>query len=225
MIRLLLICSFCCATLALQAQLDTTQNDSIPLRMVITDSSATDSVYLGDNLADSAEVAAPKKRKREHSPRTATILAAVLPGAGQIYNRKYWKLPIVYGGLGALGYWAVSNGRQYQRYRKAYLYQVDDDPNTVNDIFPNSSNNELKSLRDRYQRSLEYAVLGTVVFYALTITDAFVDAHLMSFDVSDDLSLRFTPRLAPAAFGQGWNAQVGLRFHWKNPAPMPVPLY
>lgn len=217
MIRFFLLCSFWCFSLALQAQLDTSQSDSIPLRMVITDSSITDSIYLGDNLADSAQVARPKKRKREHSPRTALILAATLPGAGQIYNRKYWKLPIVYGGLGALGYWAFTNGRQYQRYRKAYLYQVDDDPNTVNDIFPNASSNELKSLRDRYQGSLEYAVLGTVIFYALTVTDAFVDAHLMGFDISDDLSMRFAPRFVPVAFGQSWNAQLGLQFHWKKP--------
>lgn len=215
MIRLLLLCCGCWAfPLLLQAQLDTTQKDSIPLRMVVSDSSGADSVALLPNLANSADTKAAK-RKKAHSPRTATILAAVLPGAGQIYNRKYWKLPIVYGGLGALGYFAVTTGREYQRYRLAYRYQVDDDPNTINDIVA-GSNSELKSLRDRNQRSLEYAVLGTVVFYALTVTDAFVDAHLMGFDVSDDLSMQFRPRLSPMAFGN-WQAQLGLQFRWKIP--------
>lgn len=130
-----------------------------------------------------------KKLRANHNPKTALWLAVGLPGAGQIYNGRYWKLPIVYGGFGFAGYLIYDNHRQYQGYRRAYLAEVDDDATTSNTAYPQLSTAQLKARRDRYQRFFELSIIGTTFFYGLTILDAYVDAHLLHFDISDDLSL------------------------------------
>jgi hypothetical protein len=131
---------------------------------------------------------------KNHNPKTATLLA-LIPGAGQIYNRRYWKLPIVYGGLGALGYFMVSNYIDYNCYRTAYLHKVDLDSTTnyTCPTLPDADERTLKIYRDNSQSSAEMFLLGFVFFYGLTIVDAFVDAHLLHFDIDDNLSLHIRP--------------------------------
>jgi hypothetical protein len=166
-----------------------------------------DSLTNTDSLqaARRSERTAKKKARRQkflatlpknHNPKTATLLA-LIPGAGQIYNRRYWKLPIVYGGLGALGFLTVSNYIEYGCYRKAYLEAIDDDPatNYQCEKAVNATSTELKILRDDTQGNAETFLLFSILFYGLTIGDAFVDAHLMHFDIDDDLSLRIQPQL------------------------------
>jgi hypothetical protein len=131
--------------------------------------------------------------KSSHSPRKAILYGIFIPGGGQIYNRKYWKLPIVYGGIAGLTYLSIKNGSEYQCYRKSYLSEVDADPTTVNTCDPALNTSQLKLLRDNYRRSYEYSILGLVGFYALTVVDAFVDAHLLNFDIGDDLTLSVRP--------------------------------
>lgn len=131
-----------------------------------------------------------KAKARQLDPQKAWRWA-LLPGGGQIYNRRYWKLPIVYGGIGTLVYLSIDNRQKYQCYRQSYLAVVDSDPNTVNTCDPNLTDAQLKILRDAYRQQYEYSVAGLIGFYGLTILDAFVDAHLSSFDVSDDLSLHW----------------------------------
>jgi hypothetical protein len=129
------------------------------------------------------------------SPRKAVILSVIVPGGGQIYNRKYWKLPIVYGGFGAFGYLIVANGVRFRTYKKAYLYREDGNPSTV-DPFEEYSSDDLRTLRNAYQKNMELSAVGLLLVYTLGSIDAFVDAHLATFDVSDDLSVR--PVLVPA---------------------------
>jgi len=131
---------------------------------------------------------------KNHNPRTATLLA-LIPGGGQIYNRRYWKLPIVYAGIGALGYFMVSNYVDYGCYRRAYLDALD---TTLTNPYicpkqPDASAAALKIYRDNAQATAEYFLLGFTIFYGLTIVDAFVDAHLMHFDIDDDLSMQIRP--------------------------------
>jgi hypothetical protein len=142
-----------------------------------------------------------KSINKNHSPKKALILSLTIPGAGQIYNRKFWKLPIVYAGLGGLGYLAVYNGNKYQCYRKSYLAMVDDDPLTVNTCDPNRSVADMKLYRDSYRKNYEYSVAGLVGFYLLTAADAFVDAHLKNFDIGDNLSLKIKPDLELRNYG------------------------
>jgi hypothetical protein len=179
-------------------------------------------------VRDSTVKTKPEKKPRgispNHSPKKALILSFAIPGAGQIYNRKYWKLPIVYAGLGGLGYLAVSNGSKYSCYRKSYLAMVDDNPFTVNTCDPNKSEADMKVLRDNYQRFYEFSMVGMFAFYVLTAADAFVDAHLMNFDVSDDLSMRIKPSIdISPGFNSSFknnvmSAGIGLEFNFQNKA-------
>ncbi|MBR2184394.1 MAG: hypothetical protein IKO58_03435 [Prevotella sp.] len=152
------------------------------------------------------------KQKRDWTtwkpdPKRALWLALILPGAGQIYNRKYWKLPIVYGGFIGCAYAMRWNNQMYLDYSQAYLDIMDDDPNTAsyqqflhlgNQI--NSSNIErykevFRSRRDRYRRWRDLSFFVMLGVYALSVIDAYVDASLSTFDISDDLSLHVQPAI------------------------------
>lgn len=140
-----------------------------------------------------------------HSPRKATIYSAVFPGLGQIYNRKYWKVPLVYGGFATLGYFINFNNEQYTIYKQAYSDIIDTDPYTnshlklkVNPslLQPDRLSNFTEALRrqkDYWRRNRDLVVIGTVVFYAVNIIDASVDAHFFNFDISDDLTINWVP--------------------------------
>lgn len=138
------------------------------------------------------------KQKKKHSPFKATIMSAALPGMGQVYNGKWWKVPIIYGAFGGLIYSSVANDIKFRTYKKAYLIRVDDDPNTTDEFEGQYSDANLRELVDFYQRNRDISLIFTGVIYALNIIDASVDAHLKDFDVSDDLSLKVRPTLQPA---------------------------
>lgn len=148
---------------------------------------------------------------KKHSPKKAALFSAVLPGAGQIYNKKYWKLPIVYGaGLGMV-YLLVNNYRNYETYRETYISRVDTNSNAT-DHFPFMSNSGVQSEIERYQKNYELAAIGVVLVYVLQIVDATVDAHLYTFDVSDDLSMSVKPKVMsnPFELSRGRIPTVGL---------------
>lgn len=151
-----------------------------------------------------------EKKKRDWAtwkpdPKRAMWLAIVIPGAGQIYNRKYWKLPIVYGGFVGCAYAMRWNDQMLSDYSKAYLDIMDDDPTTqsYNQFLHlgaqiNSSNISryqtlFKSRKDRYRRWRDLSFFCMLGVYALSIVDAYVDASLSQFDISDDLSLHVEP--------------------------------
>jgi len=130
--------------------------------------------------------------KKKADPRRATLLAAVLPGAGQMYNRKYWKLPILYSAAFVLGYYINFNNQQYVYTRDSYL-QVQAG---LNDRYNGAySLQQLAQLREYWRRNRDLLIILSGFTYLLNIADAAVDAHLGSFDVSDDLSLKFGPNL------------------------------
>jgi len=125
------------------------------------------------------------------SARKATIMSACLPGLGQIYNRKYWKAPVIYVALGGIGYWGVTNHVKYKYYSDNLRYANDDDPNTVNSTL--YSNDQLITQKRYYRKYRDYAIIVGTLVYLVNIIDANVDAHLKTFDVSDDLSLQLKP--------------------------------
>ena len=137
-----------------------------------------------------------------HSPSKAAIMSACLPGLGQIYNRKYWKLPIVYAGFGILTYFIVTNAQEYSTYKNAYLASVNKDSTSkYQDLINKYSEEDLLSAREYYRRNLEVSCILTGVFYILNIIDAAVDAHLFTYNISKDLSLK----LDPVVTGMGAN--------------------
>jgi hypothetical protein len=122
---------------------------------------------------------------QEHSPHKAAMYSAVLPGLGQVYNHKYWKLPLVYGGLGGFGYGIVWNTRRYRFYFDLYKYMSD---NNLQD-WEGRSFKEVEWYKNTHLRYKNLMIILTVGFYALQI----VDAYLINFDISDDISLRVDP--------------------------------
>lgn len=136
----------------------------------------------------------------KHSPRTAAIRSAILPGLGQIYNKKYWKLPIVYGALGTCAGVFVYNLQWYKRTRFAYTTLATNDVANFPNVHPKlqflinrNDQSTLQYLRNQYRRDIDYSVLFFLLLWGLNVVDATVDAHLKSFDVSPDLSLQFKP--------------------------------
>lgn len=149
-------------------------------------------------------VTAPPKPKFVPKPQRALWLALLLPGAGQIYNRKYWKLPIVYGGFLGCVYAFTWNQQMYLDYSQAYLDIMDDDPNTCSykEMLPPNFNYSayesrlptlFKKKKDYYRRYRDLSSFCFVGVYLLSVIDAYVDAQLSEFSISDDLSMRISP--------------------------------
>ena len=160
------------------------------------------SAFSQETGVDSTQI---QKTELVHSPRKATIYSAVLPGLGQIYNRKYWKVPFVYGGFATLGYFINFNNEVYTTYKQAYSDIIDNDPltNSFMELKVNPSQlrpdritqftETLRGAKDQWRRYRDMVVIGTVVFYAVNIIDASVDAHFFNFDISDDLTINWVP--------------------------------
>jgi hypothetical protein len=143
------------------------------------------------NIAKIDSIQGDFKEYNPLAPAKAAFYSAVFPGLGQIYNGSYWKLPIVYGAIGASVYFYIDNDQQYNRYRDAYkrrLAGYEDDE--FQDIL---SDDSLIDAQKQFRRNKELSLLVTVAFYVLNIVDANVDAHLQQFNVSNDLS--FHPKL------------------------------
>lgn len=153
-----------------------------------------------------------KKAKRDWTtwrpnPKRALWLALVLPGAGQIYNRKYWKIPIVYGGFVGCIYAMQWNNQMYRDYSQAYLDIMDDDPNTqsynqflhlgnkIDESNIDRYTRLFKSRKDRYRRWRDLSFFVLVGVYALSVIDAYVDASLSEFDISKNLSMSVAPTI------------------------------
>jgi len=134
---------------------------------------------------------------KKFSPRQATIRSAILPGLGQAYNHKYWKIPLIYAALGITGGIFFYNLKTYNQFKKAYRQSVIDsgvinDPNIEPDLRIYSQASLLAN-RNVFRQNIDYSVLFFIIFWGLNVVDATVDAHLKTFDVSDDISLEFKP--------------------------------
>ncbi len=136
-----------------------------------------------------------KAKKKEHSAKKATRLA-IIPGAGQIYNKKYWKVPIVYAGFGAIGYFAFSNRNYYKTYGEAYTCKVTN-PDCTNELAQKYSEQDLITLRDYYRRNMELSFIIMGGWYVLQMLDAMVDATLYNWEVDDELSISVKPAVSP----------------------------
>ena len=183
-----------------------TQGDTLTTPIV-------DSLLTGEkDSLTTALTPTPQKHKEKRdwntwrpNPKRAMWLAIVLPGAGQIYNRKYWKLPLVYGGFVGCIYAMQWNNMMFRDYSKAYQDIMDTDPTTqsynqflhlgtrITDENKTQYQSIFKSRKDRYRRWRDLSFFWLLGVYALSIVDAYVDASLSEFDISDDLTLRVEP--------------------------------
>jgi len=140
-------------------------------------------------------------------PARSAFLSAIVPGAGQIYNKKYWKAPIVWVGLAAFTYMYFSNNSEYQSAKTSYLSLLDT-ISTNNIPYNGSTNlNQVTQFKNNYRNNRDLALVLGVLFYGINIIDATIDAHLMNFDVSDNLSMKVQPSVIELpqsyAFGGG----------------------
>ena len=134
-----------------------------------------------------------------HSPQKALVRSLIVPGLGQAYNKKYWKIPIIYAALGTSVYFIIDNNRQYDEFKQAYI----DRQNGLEDDYPQYTDDNLITLTDFYRRNRDFSVILTAGIYLINVLDAMVDAHLYEFDVSVELSIEvqpqvhFTPQMGP----------------------------
>jgi hypothetical protein len=180
-----------------------------------------------DTLLKAAPPVADKKKadslRRAFSPKKATIRSAILPGWGQIYNKKYWKLPLVYGALGITAYIFFDNVQTYRDLRFAYQakykaglppfdptkpgpFRDSTDFFKINKLYLPYDANSLRLYRDQFRSNIDYSVLFFILFWALNVVDATVDSHLKLFDVNPDLS--FKMKFGPSRMA----GTTGLRF-------------
>ena len=164
-------------------------------------------------------------KKNYPDPKKAMILSFVLPGSGQLYNKKYWKLPLVYGAYGLMIYFIDFSSGQYKFFKQEYIYCVDDDPETISLLKTQKGwgEDDIKSERDLYRKRVELSYVGLFAVSLLSGVDAFVDAHLKGFDVSDDLTMKVKPKIDYSPFeGSNLGIGVGLSLHLnKKPNPQP----
>lgn len=208
----------------LSAEADTVRTDTL-IDVAALDTAYADTARIGA-IADATPKPRPLKPQFVPKPQRALWLALVCPGAGQIYNRKYWKLPIFYGGFLGCTYALMWNQQMYKDYSQAYLDIMDDDPNTTSylDMLPPNYDitgreerfkTIFKNKKNYYRRYRDLSAFCFIGVYLLSVIDAYVDAHLSQFDISPDLSMRLSPAVisnpAPrttAAYGVG----LGLNF-------------
>lgn len=217
---ILRVCVIACMPVAVQATACRTDTVTIATSATWQETSRNDSVISAESILsheDSLRLVAStdsvaKKARRDWAtwrpnPKRALWLALVLPGAGQIYNRKYWKIPIVYGGFVGCIYAMQWNNQMYRDYSQAYLDIMDDDPNTqsynqflhlgnkIDDTNIERYKKLFKSRKDRYRRWRDMSFFVLVGVYALSVIDAYVDASLSEFDISKNLSLSVEPTI------------------------------
>jgi hypothetical protein len=183
---------------------DTTLYDSL---LFAKDRELSDVIYRDTANMEAVHAVPVASDEKKFSPGStkAVIYSAIFPGLGQIYNRKYWKLPIVYGGFMGCAYAISFNSRYYNDYMSAYLDFMDDDPAT--DSYRNflpygykieASNREwfsgvLKRKKDFYRRNRDLSYIVTIGLYVICMIDAYVDAELFNFDISPDLTFKVEP--------------------------------
>jgi hypothetical protein len=170
------------------------------------------------------KVAYNDSARRAHSPRTAAIRSALFPGLGQIYNKKYWKLPLVWGAVGITGGIFNYNLKEYRKVRFAYFALLNKDTPSYSKVAPElqvfvaageSGLSSLRTYRNEFRKNIDYSVLFFLLFWGLNVVDATVDAHLKGFDVGRDLSLKVVPSLNSIPNGAG----LSMIFSFKKPTP------
>ncbi len=158
--------------------------------------------------ADSTFKKSTTDTSKKYNPNVAVWRSLMIPGWGQATNKKYWKIPLVYGALGTTGYIFFRNIRQYKDARNAYILATDNDPLNDDQIkqpyFSVKDQPErIRVFRNAVRQNVDYSVLFFIAFWGLNVADAAVDAHLKTFDVSDELSLRIKAGHSPLANTDG----------------------
>lgn len=144
-----------------------------------------------------------------HSAHKASVLSTIIPGAGQVYNKKYWKVPIIYASLATSIYFINENQNKYTTYKNAYLQRLNGEVDDYSELYNNS---QLITIMDYYERNRDVSYIITAAIYLLNIVDASVDAHLLDFDVSDELNLSYAPSFINTPHGKNTSLSLKMNF-------------
>lgn len=183
--------------LAAPAQQATDSLAQIPSPLATTDTNAT-------------QPSPTRKRSFEPDPKRAGLYAALVPGFGQLYNRQYWKVPIVYALMGTTIYMVAQRHTEYQRYRTAYIARIAN-ANSNDEFQGILSLPAIKQYQDQAKQNMDMMVVFTVIAYAGQIMEAISGAHLRNFDISKDLSMQVSPILTPS-----YQPGIGLVVNFKK---------
>lgn len=159
--------------------------------------------------------------KKWDKPSRAALYSAIIPGAGQVYNKSFWKVPIIYAGGATIGYFIVKWHKNYLLYRSSYDVMNDGDSTTIDrfvEKIPDAANRArvLANGRDTYRRWRDLNIIFAVFYYGLNVSEAYVDAHLKGFDISDELSMRIEPTLLPGPAFMSYAPGISVRFNFKK---------
>ncbi len=178
------------------SQMIEVQADTFPAEIISTDSIQVDTVEVKEKHPGFVK----RLFSKDDYPNAnkALYLSLAIPGAGQMYNKRWWKVPIVYGGYAALIYSVQFNTRNYRDLRDAYIAELNDEPHKFTGLGFDA--NDLKQLRDQYDKNKQLSYIGIFALHLVQSAEAFVDCHLKTFDVSDDLSLQVGPSIQPTSF-------------------------
>ena len=154
-------------------------------------------------------IAQKSENPRIHSAHKASVLSTIIPGAGQVYNKKYWKVPIIYASLGTSIYFINENQKKYTSYKNAYLQRENGEIDEYSELYNNS---QLITIMDYYERNRDISYIMTAAIYLLNIVDASVDAHLLDFDVSDELTLSYSPSFINTPYGKNTSLSLKMNF-------------
>ena len=186
------------STLLLFINFSFSQEEQDSIAKTEIDSVQADLAKNGVVIKDSVSFKKAKKEFNPLAPSKAAFYSAVLPGMGQIYNKRYWKTPIVWGAIGGSVYMYIYNNDQYQRFRTAFIRRqagFTDDEFNGEGTLPLFDVERLEYQQERFQSDRDLWLVAAIALYALNIVDANVDAHLKQFNIDDDLSIDFEPYL------------------------------
>lgn len=190
-----------------------TRNDTIRLETIPLDSVSVKETPKTSVVESIEKANAPAKViVKKLNPTKAGLYSAVLPGLGQFYNKKYWKIPVVWGAVGVGAGIAIWNQNRYLEYREYYIAKLNGTPNEFVDSNPRLDKIALANAQDRSKRQRDYAIAITGLIYILNIVDAVVDAHL--YDGRKDPDLTFTPAIIYDEFGNN-PPKTGLSLNFK----------
>lgn len=134
---------------------------------------------------------------KEHNPNKALLLSAIVPGAGQVYNKQAWKIPIIYAAIGGVAYYTYNNYTLMSSYKEEYLYRVNNNDNPLDPSLAQTPTANIYNLYQAYDKTFQLSVIVTVAVYGLNLLDAYVFGHLFDFQIDDNISLHLEPKVTP----------------------------
>ena len=191
---------YCAAQVATDTALNNITTDITRQKKEVLDTTVTQPIV--KSSANATPLKATKPQPFQPNPKKSGLYSALVPGLGQLYNRQYWKVPVVYVGIGVAGYFIINNENNYQSFRKAYIGRINNN-NPTDKYVGIYTQDQLQQLQNDYSKYLDLTVLLSALGYTLQVLDAITAAHLKNFDISRDISMHMVPVATPNGVGLG----------------------